>query len=162
MSISYQVLGRPGGDNAVFVRVETGQAIRRFLFDCGDGCLVGPVLGELLTLDGLLFSHLHMDHIAGFDRLFRRTYNRAHAPMEVWGPPETARIMHCRFQGFMWNLFQGQAGTWYVVDVAPDQISRQRFEAAEAFALAHAAGSRPFDGTLIATDELTITALHMD
>ena len=33
MAISYQVLGRPGSDNALYVRVDTGQGIERLQFD---------------------------------------------------------------------------------------------------------------------------------
>src|SRR5690349_18809029 len=38
MSLPFQVLGGPTRDNALFVRVETGQAIHRLLFDCGEAC----------------------------------------------------------------------------------------------------------------------------
>lgn len=39
MSLVHQVLGQPGRDNALLVRVESGQRVSRLLFDCGDGCL---------------------------------------------------------------------------------------------------------------------------
>ena len=40
----------------------------------------------------------------GFDSFFRATYNRASKPVNVWGPPQTARILHHRFQGFLESL----------------------------------------------------------
>jgi hypothetical protein len=39
MSISHQVLGQPGRDNALFVEINTGQSIHRLQFDCGEACL---------------------------------------------------------------------------------------------------------------------------
>jgi ribonuclease Z len=39
MTLSFQVLGDAGRDNALLVKVDSGQAVSRLLFDCGDGCL---------------------------------------------------------------------------------------------------------------------------
>lgn len=162
MSIEFQILGDPGRDNALFVRVQTGQALHRLLFDCGEGCLSALPIAEIQAVDHLCFSHLHMDHIGGFDSFFRVNFNRDSKPMRVWGPPETVRILHHRFQGFLWNLYEGQPGTWYVSDLHPDHQERLRFEAGEAFAQAHEAGSHPFDGTLLDDPAFTVAALHMD
>ncbi|MGZ3638091.1 MAG: MBL fold metallo-hydrolase [Ktedonobacterales bacterium] len=162
MSIDFNILGDPDRDNALFVRVQTGQALHRLLFDCGEGCLSALPVAEVQAVDHLCFSHLHMDHIGGFDSFFRVTYNRESKPVRAWGPPETARILHHRFQGFLWNLYEGQPGTWYVSDLHLDHSERWRFEASEAFAQAHEAGTRPFDGTLLDDPAFTISALHMD
>ncbi|HEV8190406.1 MAG TPA: MBL fold metallo-hydrolase [Ktedonobacterales bacterium] len=162
MSIEYRVLGAPGADNALYVQVQTGQRIHRLLFDCGEGVLAPLGFAEVQAIDHLCFSHLHMDHVGGFDSFFRATYNRASRPVNVWGPPETARIMHHRFQGFLWNLFEGDPGTCYVGDVHPNHIERWRYEASEAFATAHPADIIPFTGTVIEAGDYTVDALHMD
>jgi ribonuclease Z len=82
--------------------------------------------------------------------------------VRIWGPPATARILHHRFQGFLWNLYEEQPGTWYVSDLYPDHSERLRFEAGEAFAQAHEDGAHPFDGTLLDDPTFTVAALHMD
>ncbi len=162
MSIAFQVLGAAGRDNALFVRVDSGQVIYRLLFDCGDDCISDLPRTEIQSIDHVLFSHLHMDHVGGFDSFFRHTFNRVSKPNMVWGPPATGRIMHHRFRGFLWNLYTGQPGTWYVNDVSPESIECVRFEANEAFALSHAVGTRTFTGTIIDTPNVTIKAFHMD
>jgi ribonuclease Z len=162
MSIEFRVLGEPGGDNALYVRVETGQRIHRLLFDCGEGVVAPLGFAEVQSVDHLCFSHLHMDHIGGFDSFFRATYNRASKPVYVWGPPETARILHHRFEGFLWNLYEGDPGTWYVADVHPDHLERWHYEAGEAFATAHPEERLPFTGTVIASDDYSVDALQMD
>ncbi len=162
MSIIFQVLGAPGRDNAVLVRVDSGQAITRLLFDCGEACLDDLAPAEVLAIDHVLFSHLHMDHVGGFDSLFRRTYNRASKPNVIWGPPETGRIMHHRFRGFLWNLHADQPGTWYVNDIVPDRVAGWRYEAAEAFAHAHDLGARLLGGPILDTPAFTVAALQMD
>lgn len=163
MSITIQVLGAPDHDNAAFVRIDSGQALHRLQFDCGDGCAASLPASEIQAVDHLLFSHLHMDHIAGFDTFFRRTFNRPDPPMYVWGPPETARIMGHRFQGFLWNLHAGQPGVWEVHDIFPDHVEGYCFFADEAFAHAHPTVARAREGIqLIDAADFTVDALQFD
>lgn len=163
MTITIQVVGAPGHDNAAFVRIDSGQALHRLLFDCGAGCAASLPVSEVQAVDHVLFSHLHMDHIAGFDTFFRRTFNRPEPPLYVWGPPETARIMSHRFQGFLWNLYVGQPGVWNVYDIFADRIDGFRFLAGEAFAHAHPIESRPrIDNYVFDTADFTVGALQLD
>jgi ribonuclease Z len=149
MSISYQVLGAPGCDNALHVHVDSGQAINHLLFDCGDGCVSSLPYADVLAIDHLFLSHLHMDHIAGFDAFFRCLFHRENKPNHIWGPVGTADIIHHRFRGFLWNLHSGMNGTWYVHDVMKNQVTTSRFELHEAFATKHEEGTHEIGTTLI-------------
>lgn len=163
MALHAAILGQPGGDNALFVSVNRGQRIHRLLLDCGEVGLAALPLSDVRGIDHLLLSHLHMDHIGGFDSLFRQTFSRgAERPLHVWGPPETARIIHHRLRGYMWNLTERLSGTWVVHDVGPERVTATRFEAAESFALAHPAGEAPRLGPIIATGDYTVDALDLD
>jgi ribonuclease Z len=161
MSINFEILGGIGQDNAAFVRVDSGQSIERLLFDCGENCLDGLGLSEIQAIDHLLFSHLHIDHVAGFDSFFRATYERTSRPNRIWGPPETMRIMQHRFQGFLWNLLDDSSAVWEVADVLPEGIRRARFLAAEQFAQAHPLPAVS-PGPLIDTPVYSVSALQMD
>lgn len=161
MTLSIQVLGDAGRDNALLVTVDSGQAVSRLLFDCGDGCLWQLPFGAIQTIDHLCFSHLHMDHVGGFDTFFRCTFNRAR-PNHIWGPPETAGILHHRFRGFLWNLVSGQEATWRVHDLHPGEIETSRFELAEAFREAHPEGRNCYDRTFLAGPGFTVEAHRMD
>jgi ribonuclease Z len=162
MAIAWRVLGAPGRDNALWVTVNTGQAQSRLLFDCGDGCPAELPFGEVQLADHLCFSHLHMDHVGGFDSFFRCTFNRPGRPNTVWGPPGTAAVLHHRFRGFLWNLIDGQSATWQVHDVFADRVEARRFELAEVFATAHDDGARPRGPGLFAGPGFTVEALLMD
>ena len=131
MALSFQVLGGAGRDNALLVTVDSGQAVSRLLFDCGDGCLWQLPFGDIQTIDHLCFSHLHMDHVGGFDTFFRCTFNRTAKENHLWGPPRTATILQHRVQGFIWNLVGEQQATWRVHDLHPGRIHTRRFELAE-------------------------------
>lgn len=167
MSLTWEVLGGPGQDNALWVRLDSGQGIRRLLFDCGEGCLATIPFVELQQLDHLCFSHLHMDHVAGFDSLFRGLFNRQERPNQVWGPVGTAEILQHRFRGFLWNLHGTMSATWRVHDLACGVRSSARFELAEAFAQKHAdqrhdAGTTATDPVVIDLETATVEAHPMN
>jgi ribonuclease Z len=162
MSITFRVLGTAGRDNALFVQIDSGQAVERLLFDCGEECLAELPFGEVQAIDHLFFSHLHMDHVAGFDGFFRCTFGREAKPNRIWGPPQTARILQHRFQGFLWNWHEQMAATWIVSDVHPRQIQEFGFELREAFAVAHDGGSRPYERIILDGAGFTVEALTMD
>lgn len=161
MSIGFQVLGEPARDNALLVRVESGQSLSRLLFDCGDGCLSGLSFSEIQAVDHLFFSHLHMDHVGGFDTFFRCNFERLSRANHIWGPDGTAKAMHHRFQGFWWNLIRGRSATWHVHDIdAETAVRGYRFELAEAFETRHD-GELAAPGPIVATDDFTVEALPL-
>jgi ribonuclease Z len=163
MPLNFTALGGPGRDNAVFVRVESGQKISRLLFDCGEGCLAQIGIAEMQAIDHVFFSHFHMDHVSGFDSLFRVTFDRVVKPNIVWGPPGAGQIMQHRFQGFLWNLHEDAAGFWDVHDIHPERIERTRFYGNEAFAVAHPLPPLPRSSDLILeTPEYSVYAYQMD
>ena len=161
MSLEFQILGNIGGDNALFVKADSGQSIDRWLFDCGESAR-RLTMTETQELDGLFFSHLHMDHIGGFDPFFRRNYDRTTRPNLIWGPARTSAILQHRFRGYLWNLHHDMEATWRVMDVKEDHIDTTRFELSEAFALAHPEGTRSRNGVLHQGAASRIEALDLD
>lgn len=162
MAISYQVLGEPGRDNALYVELHTGQAVHRLLFDCGEGCLDRLSVGEIQGIDTLLFSHFHIDHIAGFDGFLRSNYSRLERPLQIWGPAGAVDILGHRLQGFTWNLVAGLPGEFIVSEIHPDRIVSARFLTHEGFSVAHPAGERPFEKPLVNGPDFRIDARLLD
>lgn len=162
MTMTYQVLGAPGRDNALLVMVDSGHAVSRLLFDCGDGCLSMLPFADIQAIDQLFFSHLHMDHIGGFDMFFRCTFDRDSKPNRIWGPPETARILQHRFQEFLWNLHDPMSATWRVSDATPQEIRTTRFELSDAFAVAYDDGAEPYERTIYEGPGFVVDAITMD
>ena len=155
------MLGRPAEDNALWVVADSGQGQTRLLLDCGAHVLDTLPFAEVQATDHLLLSHLHMDHVGGFDDFFRATFDRP-APTHAWGPPGTARILGHRFQGFWWNHAPELRGQWFVHDVHDAHVQSFRFEAHEAFAVAHDAGTRAHDGTVLTTPQVTVQAVPLE
>jgi len=132
MSISYNVLGKPGKDNALFVRINSGKRFYRLLFDCGESVLSSLEQGEIRSIDYVFFSHFHVDHIAGFDYLFRRIYDRER-PVYIFGPPGLTAIIFNRLNGFTWNLLTGSPGEWIINEIHQDKIHSSTIKASDSF-----------------------------
>lgn len=146
--ISHRVLGHVGRDNAVWCRVETGQHIQRLLFDCGHRCVDTLAVAEAHDVDMVFFSHLHMDHIAGFDELFRLTFNRLVKPNIIYGPAETAQIIQHRMQGFRWSHVDGHPARWWLHDILEHEVQSFRVNLGERFAHLYPRLVKQFSGWL--------------
>jgi ribonuclease Z len=162
MSISHQVLGQPGRDNALFVEINTGQSIHRLQFDCGEACLRDLPVSQIQTIDALLFSHFHIDHVAGFDAFLRSNYDRADRPVSIWGPAGATEIIHHRLQGVTWNLVEGEPGEFVVADIHADRLVSSGFLACERFAVAHLRGEKRFSGIVIDHADFSVETCLLD
>ncbi|EYB67512.1 ribonuclease Z [Deinococcus phoenicis] len=156
-----EVLGRPAEDNALWVTADSGQGQTRLLLDCGEDTLDALPLSEVQAIDHLLFSHLHMDHVAGFDTFFRANFDRMGRENHIWGPPGTARILWHRFRGYWWNYAPELQATWRVHDVDGREVRTFRFEAHEAFEGMHEEGTRPLQGPLLTTAEASVEVIPL-
>lgn len=158
MSIQYQILGLPGRDNAMFLRVNSGSNYYRLLFDCGEGLLRHVRQPDIKAIDHLFFSHTHIDHIAGFDYFFRRNYDREGKPIYVWGPEKTSVIIHHRLLGFIWNLVGGAPGKWYVTDINESSMTSYSFKTSEGFEQRHLEYRTAFEGIVLETPGFLVKA----
>jgi ribonuclease Z len=163
MAIRFKVLGGAGQDNALWVEVDSGQGIRRLLFDCGEGCLSSLAFADVQSTDHLFFSHFHMDHVSGFDSFFRANFNREDRANRIWGPPGSGRILQHRFQSYLWNLHEGLNAVWRVSDIGETDIRTWRYELPDAFETAHEEAAVVRDGALVLDeDDFIVEAMTMD
>ena len=157
-----QVLGPPAHDNALLVTADSGQHQTRLLLDCGAGVLDSLPISDLLSIDHLLFSHFHMDHVSGFDAFFRFNFDRTDRENHVWGPAGSIQVLGHRFQGYLWNLKAELRGVWHVHELDGTTIRSARFEACEGFETAHDEGERSSEaGLLFQTPEVEVRALAL-
>ncbi len=154
MSIKFQVLGKPGFDNAVIAWINSGNELTRVLLDCGENVIRKLKQGDVQEIGIILFSHLHIDHIAGFDYLFRRIFMNDD-PIKVFGPEETSKIIHHRLNGFRWNLINDLNGKWEVYDIFEDQLHKSTFSPRESFKKKKAKLIE-FNGTILQNENFKI------
>jgi len=162
MSIQTFIKGKSGKDNLLFATVDSGKKITYLLFDCGDCALFRLGKSILQDIEHLFFSHLHIDHIAGFDSFFRHIYSRSN-PLHIWGPKGTIEIIHFRLKGFMWNLIENSKGNIIVHDILEDQVMSSRFYCREKFAVAHPLKTESLDNeTIYHNDFFIVNASILD
>jgi ribonuclease Z len=156
MSVQYKVLGKPGGDNALMVWVNSGTRVYRILFDCGEDVLKEIPASDVRAIDYIFFSHLHLDHAAGFDHFIRRNYDRESKPVYVFGPEDTSSIIQNRLKGYKWNLVSDIPGEWFVTDIKEKETSTYRFLAKEGFSRNHFVENKPFKGIVISHEHFKV------
>jgi ribonuclease Z len=161
MSLQSQILGSPGQDNALLVRLDTGQSSFDFLIDCGEVAIGKLGKSRVQGLYGLFLSHAHMDHICGFDSLFRFVFSRP-TPFHIYGPAGTIALMHCRFRGFLWNLVAQCRGIMIVHEVKDDVLHSAKFLCSEGFANIHPLPETPFTGILVSHTDFEVHSVVFD
>lgn len=161
MSIQFEILGRPDTDNALYVEVDTGKSVSRLLFDCGEGCLANKSFGQIQKIDQVFFSHFHMDHISGFDSLFRCVYGREQ-PIEFWGPANASSILQHRFQGFWWNLVEDQHSQVFVNRVESSTLCRFGFRLSQGFAKSELVEERQVDKVILDSPAFEVRVIELN
>jgi ribonuclease Z len=161
MSIEYQVLGKPGKDNALFVRLNSGTKMYRILFDCGEKTLEELKQSDVRNIDYIFFSHLHIDHVAGFDYFFRRNYDRI-KPIFIWGPEETAEIIHNRLLGYKWNLIGDSGGNWFISDISENAYKQFYIKFPDGFRDIKLVGKKEFKDDIFETNDFVIRKIKLN
>ena len=162
MSIRWRLLGQPGRDNALLVEVDTGHSIDRLLFDCGEGCVSTLPFHDRIAIDEIFFSHLHMDHVGGFDSFFRANFDRSAKPNHIWGPVRTSEILQHRLQGYLWTHCDELSAAWHIHDIDTREIRTFCFELREAFAQGREQPPRAWNEVIVDRPAYSVSAYLMD
>ena len=162
MSINFKILGKPGKDNALMVWLNSGEKYYRLLFDCGENLLNSISQSDIKQIDYLFFSHLHIDHVAGFDYFFRRNYDREYKPVNIFGPDYTAEAIHHRLLGYKWNLVNGLPGEWNVSDILENKISSSQFLTKEGFSKKHKLNEIEFINVILENEYFKVEAVILN
>jgi ribonuclease Z len=119
------------GDPALFV--EFAHERRAVLLDCGD---LSPLSArDLLRVGTIAVSHMHMDHLIGFDTLLRINIGR-HARINLFGPEGFADRIGHKLQGYTWDLADRYTTdlVFHVAElVAPERLRRFAFRFSRRF-----------------------------
>ncbi len=162
MAIIHKLLGQHFQDNALYVRIESGQKSFRLLFDCGEMTISELPPSEIMKIDHLFFSHFHLDHVAGFDHFIRLNYNRTGKPVHIWGPEGTTQKVFNRLNSFCWNLLENLETEWQIHELKGNIILHSVLWAKERFGKIRQLASEPFNGILLQEPEFQLSAFVLD
>jgi ribonuclease Z len=155
-----RLVNDPFGDPGLYLDFRYGR--RAILFDLGDVSTLSS--RELLRVSHVFVSHTHVDHIAGFDRLFRLCLHRT-LPLTLIGPPGFAAQIEHRIRGFTWNLLDENSVDFCLCAMDFDGLHLTKaaeFHAREAFARREIEPPAFPQGVAWLEDELTIEAVALD
>ncbi len=116
-------------DPVVYVRIMNEK--RALMFDCGHFLNLSE--RELLAVETLCISHLHMDHFMGFDRVLRSILHRQ-APLDIYGPDGIIEKTLAKLTAYSWNLTRGYGLEIRVHEVMPGALRTVTARADEGFA----------------------------
>ncbi|MBM6583714.1 hypothetical protein ILT44_26285 [Microvirga sp. BT689] len=155
-----RLVNDPFSDPGLYLDFRYGR--RAILFDLGD---VSPLSSrELLRVSHVFVSHTHVDHMAGFDRLFRLCLHRP-SPLILIGPPGFAMQVEHRIRSFTWNLLDENSVDFRLraMDYDGRRLTKaSEFHAREAFARREIEPPVFPDGMAWMEDEFRIEAVALD
>ncbi|WP_456440045.1 MBL fold metallo-hydrolase [Caldithrix abyssi] len=162
MSIYHRLLGQPYQDNALFVKINTGQSIYRLLFDCGENTISNLPQTEIMRIDHLFFSHFHLDHVADLDRFIRLNYNRPEKPVHIWGPPGTLGKIFNRLNSFTWNLLSDAGARWFIHEAGKNSLKHFLLLAKDQFKKAYLQKEEPVADAILSLPAFKVFAATLD
>ncbi|KFG69726.1 MBL fold metallo-hydrolase [Microvirga sp. BSC39] len=155
-----RLVNDPFSDPGLYLDFRYGR--RAILFDLGDVSALSS--RELLRVSHVFVSHTHVDHVAGFDRLFRLCLHRS-SPLTLIGPPGFTEQVEHRIRSFTWNLLDENSVDFCLRGMDYDGTrltTAAEFHAREAFARREIEPPVFPDGIAWMEDEFRIEAVALD
>ncbi|WP_212524735.1 MBL fold metallo-hydrolase [Actibacterium sp. MT2.3-13A] len=150
----------PSGDPVVYVAFRFSK--RAILFDLGD--ITALPVKKILRITDVFVSHMHVDHLIGFDHLLRVLIGRARR-VRLFGPEGLIAAIGHKLAAYSWNLAHRVPGnlTFIVTETAEDGTSRRaEFRLADRFR-ASGESTFPLDGDIVHAEEaLTVRRASLD
>lgn len=148
------------GDPALLVEFAHERAA--VMLDCGD--LSALSARDLLRIGTVAVSHMHMDHLIGFDALLRVNVGRD-AQIDLYGPEGFADRIGHKLQGYTWDLV-GRYTTdvvFHVAElVAPERLQRYAFRFSRCFEVEELGEADAPGGTICETARWRLTAAILE
>jgi ribonuclease Z len=155
-----RLINGPFDDPGLYLDFRFGR--RAMLFDLGD---LAPLSSrELLRVSHAFVSHTHIDHMAGFDRLFRVCLHRP-GPLTMVGPPSFIEQVEHRIRSFTWNLLDETSVDFRlrVMEFGGTRVDRAAaFHARDTFSRRDMAPPDLGNGVVLREENLRIEALTLD
>jgi len=155
-----RLVNDPFSDPGLYIDFRFGR--RAILFDLGD--VSGLSSRELLRVSHAFVSHTHVDHMAGFDRLFRLCLHRPW-PLVLIGPPGFVDQIEHRIRSFTWNLLDENSVDFClrVMDYDGVRLTKAaEFHTREAFARRDVPVPEFPEGTAWSEADFSIQAVALD
>jgi phosphoribosyl 1,2-cyclic phosphate phosphodiesterase len=103
------------------VSVLVESATTRVLVDAAPDLRQQFLREGVTTVDAVILTHAHADHLHGIDDLRSVNFHRK-APLDIWGDRETLEQATTRF-GYAFHAPRTREGSWYAPSLVPREIT---------------------------------------
>jgi ribonuclease Z len=152
-----RLVNGPLFDPAVFVRILNLKSA--LLFDCGR--LAGLSNREILSLDSIFISHLHMDHFMGFDQILRVILHRQR-PLNLYGPEGIVEKVTRKLASYTWNLTKDYPLVIVIHEVKENDVTTCSARAHDSFVPCLTTTSPQLDTAIVSQSIFSIDAAVLD
>jgi ribonuclease Z len=152
-----RLVNGPLFDPVVFVRILNLKSA--LLFDCGR--MAGLSNREILSLDSIFISHLHMDHFMGFDQILRVILHRQR-PLNLYGPEGIIEKVTRRLLSYTWNLTEDYPLEIVIHEVNENDVITCSARARNAFMPCLTTTSSREDAAIVSQFIYSIDAMVLD
>jgi ribonuclease Z len=127
-SFIVRLVNGPLFDPIVYLRLINEN--RAIMLDCGR--FSGISNKELLLIDAVFVTHMHMDHFVGFDFLLRGILHRE-KPLNVFGPEGIIDKLISKLNSYTWNLTKEYLLTINIYEVLKGSLKTVSLSASSGF-----------------------------
>ncbi len=152
-----RLVNGPLFDPVVFVRILNLKSA--LLFDCGR--MAGLSNREILSLDSIFISHLHMDHFMGFDQILRVILHRQR-PLNIYGPEGILEKVARKLGSYTWNLTEDYPLEIVINEVRENVVITCSTRARDSFAPCQTTTSSRLDAAILTKSIYSIDAMVLD
>jgi ribonuclease Z len=132
---------------------------RAIMFDCGRFLELSN--RELLLLDAVFITHMHMDHFVGFDSLLRGILHRD-KPLEVFGPEGIIEKLSSKLNSYTWNLTTEYPLMINISEILEDIVKTISLSASTGFIETAVTEKKRVDPEIYAEPRFTVDAVILD
>ena len=145
--IKHYLINEKYEDPGIVIEIES--LGKYLLFDVGN---INRLERDLLRkITHVFISHTHLDHFIGFDTLLRNKLGKPHT-VEFFGISPLSQNLHCRLQGYTWNL----------VDFEPQLIFRLKEVEGDIFKTYNFNIKKKFQRELVKVEKIDTDIIYED
>lgn len=155
-SFHVRLLNNPFEDPSLYVRIL--RESHALIFDIGFTASLST--RDILKINNVFVSHMHVDHFIGFDNILRTSLKKER-PLKLFGPAGLIDCVDGKLRSYTWNLIRDYPLIIEVAEITEDFITKACFRADNSFGREDQ-DSKPYEGVIMKNPYYQVSAAILD
>jgi ribonuclease Z len=155
-SFHVRLLNNPFEDPSLYVRIL--RESHALIFDIGFTTSLST--RDILKINNVFVSHMHVDHFIGFDNILRTSLKKE-SPLKLFGPAGLIDCVYGKLRSYTWNLIRDYPLIIEVAEITEDLITKACFRADNSFGREDK-GSKPYEGVIMKNPYYQVSVAILD